>query len=61
MHFVEKYIVLEMARIMGYLPRKVANQEWNQHRKEKCVLVNKAERSWRSEELFDRRHEIKEF
>ena len=29
--------------------------------REKCVAVNKAERSWRSEEHFDHRHEAAEF
>ena len=35
---------------MGYLLRKAVNSEWNQLKRKKCVVVNKAERSWRSEE-----------
>jgi hypothetical protein len=35
---------------MGYLLRKAVNSEWNQLKKKKCVVVNKVERSWRSEE-----------
>ena len=38
------------ARAMGYMLRKAANREWNQPKRKKCVAVNKAERSWRSEE-----------
>ena len=41
---------------MGYLPRVAANKEWNQPKRKKCVVVNKAERSWRSEEHFGNRH-----
>ena len=40
-------------RAMGYLPRKAANREDNQPKRKKCVVVNKAERSWRSEESVD--------
>jgi hypothetical protein len=36
------------ARVVGYLPRKAANREWNQP-KRKFVKVNKAERSWTSD------------
>ena len=49
------------ARAMGYLPRRATNREWNQSKKKKCVAVNKAERSWRSEEHFDIRHGDAEF
>ena len=41
---------------MRNLSRILANREWNQNKREKCVAVNKAERSWRSEEHFDIRH-----
>jgi hypothetical protein len=37
------------ARAMVYLPRKPVNRTWNQTEKKKCVAVNKAERSWRSD------------
>ena len=40
------------AKIMGYLPRRAANREWNQPKRKKCVAVTEAERSWRSEERF---------
>ncbi|KAL6070602.1 hypothetical protein STEG23_013786 [Scotinomys teguina] len=40
------------AGAMGYLPGKAANREWNQTQREKCVAVNKAEQSWRSEECL---------
>lgn len=42
-------------RVVGFLQRKAASREWKQP-KRKCVAVNKAERSWRSEEHFDIRH-----
>jgi hypothetical protein len=38
---------------MGYMPRITSNTEWKQTKTEKCIASNKAERSWRSEELFD--------
>jgi hypothetical protein len=41
---------------MAYLPKRAANRVWNQPKREKCVIINKAERSWRSEESFDIRH-----
>ena len=44
------------ARVAGYLPGKAVNKEWNQPKRKKCVAVNKAERSWISEEDFDIRH-----
>ena len=31
------------ARAMGYLLRKAANREWNQHRRKNFVVVNKDE------------------
>ena len=40
---------------------KVTNREWNQPTRKKCVVVNKAERNWRSEECFDIRHGDTEF
>ena len=30
--------------------KRAANREWNQSKRKKCVAVNKAKRSWRSEE-----------
>ena len=41
---------------LKYLLRKAANKKWNQPKRKKYVAVNKAERSWRSEECFDIRH-----
>lgn len=41
---------------MGYLLKRNANKECNQPKREKCVAVNKGERSWRSEEIFDIKH-----
>ena len=40
------------ARVMGYQVRKAVNREWNQLKREKCVAVIKAKRSWRSENLL---------
>ena len=40
------------ARAVGYLSRKATNREWNQAKRKKCVIVIKAERSWRSEDHF---------
>ena len=48
-------------RAVGYLLRKAANREWKQSKRKKYVSVNKAERSWRSEEHFDIRHGDAEF
>jgi hypothetical protein len=41
---------------MGYLLRKAADLVWKQPTIEKCVALNKAERSWSYEEHFDVRH-----
>lgn len=49
------------ARVMGYLPRKTANREWNQPKREKRVTVKKVEQSWRSEACFDARPGDAEF
>ena len=49
------------ARAVGNLPKKTGKREWNQFKRKKCVAVNKAERSWRSEEHFDIRHGDTEF
>lgn len=38
---------------MGHLPKRAANRKQNQLRTEKCIVVNKAERIWRSEKCFD--------
>jgi len=46
---------------VGHLARKVSDWVWNQPKREKCVAVNKTERSWRSEEYFDIRHGDAEF
>jgi hypothetical protein len=45
---------------MGYLPRKAANGVEPTQEKE-LFAVNKAERSWKSEEHFDIRHGDAEF
>lgn len=44
------------SRALGYLLRKAADREWSQPKREKCLVVNKSERNWRSEECFDIRH-----
>ena len=44
------------ARAVGHLLRRAANREWKQPKRMKWFTVNKAERSWRSEEHFDIRH-----
>ena len=41
------------ARAVECLLRRDANREWNKPKRKKCVAVNKAEQSWRSEESFD--------
>ena len=41
---------------MGYLLRRDANRVWSQPKRKKCVVINKAERIWRSEQYFDIRH-----
>ena len=46
---------------MEYLSRKVANREWFPHKREKCITVSKAGRSWKSEEHCDIRHENADF
>lgn len=50
---------VEDARVVRYMPRRVANRVWN-HMRER-ISVNKAERSWGSEEHFDIRDEDAEF
>lgn len=42
-----------LASSVEYLLRRAAYREWNQPNRHKCVAVNIAERSWRSEEHFD--------
>ena len=32
------------ARVIGFLLRKAANGEWNQSKRKKCVVINKAEK-----------------
>ena len=49
------------ARALGYLRRRGANRERNQSKRKKCAAVNKAERSWRSEEGFGMSHGDAEF
>jgi hypothetical protein len=46
---------------MGYLLRRAANRAWNQPKREKCVAVNNAEKSWGSEEDSDIKHGDAEF
>lgn len=43
-------------RVIRYLSRRAGNWEWNQPKRNKCIAVNKAEQSWRSEECFGIRH-----
>lgn len=43
-------------RSIRCLLRKVMGIVWNQPKRKNCVAVNKAEMSWRSEQLFDKRH-----
>ena len=31
------------ARLLGNLPRRADNREWNQPKRKKCVVVNKAQ------------------
>ena len=50
-----------MSKPWGYPTRKAANKEQNQPKRKQCVVVNKAERSWRYEECFDIRHGDAEF
>jgi hypothetical protein len=49
------------AIVVGCLPRRAANKEWNQTKTEKHFAVNKAERIWNSEECLDIRHGDAEF
>ena len=44
------------ARVLGYLPRKATDREWNQTKTKKCTVVNNTEKSWRREEHFDTRY-----
>jgi hypothetical protein len=46
---------------LWYPSRKATHWELNQPKREKCVAVNKAERSWSSEEHFDIRPGDAEF
>jgi hypothetical protein len=41
------------SRVVEYLPRKAVCWVWEQDMRKKSVAINKAERSWRSEEQFD--------
>lgn len=43
-------------RVMGYPLRKAASREWSLFKIKNCVVVEKANRSWSSEECFDIRH-----
>ena len=52
---------VDNARSVGESLRRAANWEWNQPKKKKCVAINKAERSWKSEECFDITHLNAEF
>lgn len=40
------------ARVMGYWLRKATDREWNQPKRKKHAVLNKAEKSWRSKEHF---------
>ena len=51
----------KMLEIPELLLRRAANRKWNQPKRKKCVEVNKADRSWRSEERFGIRHGDAEF
>ena len=35
---------VEGVRAMGYLLRKAVNRGWNQHKRKKCIAINKAEK-----------------
>ena len=45
--------MLEMPEQLDNLPRKSDKREWNPSERKKYDVINKAERSWRSEEHFD--------
>ena len=49
------------AIVLGYLLKKPTKTVLNQPKEKKYVVVNKAEKSWRSEERFGIRHEEAEF
>lgn len=52
---------VEDARAISYLPRRTGSQVWNQPKREKCIAVNQAKRSWSCEQLFGIRHGDVEF
>ena len=52
---LEELRILEMLEMWDPL-RRAAIRESNQPKRQQCVAVNKAERSWRSEEHFEIRH-----
>lgn len=57
----EVWIVLEFARCWRWpncrIPvEKAADYGWNHCTRKKCIVVNKAERSWRAEKCFHPRH-----
>lgn len=45
-------------RMVGYLSRRAVKRVWDQPKREKCAVVNKAQSSWRSKEYFDIRLEM---
>ena len=49
------------ARVVEYLQIRTANREWKHSKRRKCVVLNKAEWNWKSEEHFDIRHGDAEF
>lgn len=40
-------------RVIGYLPRRATNVQWNQPKKKKCDVFDKAEQDWKPGELLD--------
>ena len=40
-------------RVVGYLPRRATNVQWNQPKKKKCDVLDKAEQDWKPGELLD--------
>lgn len=38
------------AKVMRYLPRRDADRVWNQHKREKSVVINKARKNERSKD-----------
>ena len=49
------------ASVVEYLPGRAAECGWNHPKREKCAVVNKAERSWGAEEPSNITHGDAEF